>query len=125
MKIYLYILPALLLISCTQSNDIEPVIDNPSALVTFIELGSDKCEPCLEMKPVIESLKLRYDNEQLDIIFIDVFKQWKEAQKYNIQLIPTQIFFDDKGKEFYRHEGFYPEAEIDSLLQSRGLKIIE
>jgi thioredoxin 1 len=37
-------------------------------------------------------------------------------------LIPTQVFLDANGKEFFRHEGFYPEKEIDKLLQSKGIK---
>lgn len=41
----------------------------------------------------------------------------------NFIKIPTQVFLDENGKEFHRHEGFYPEAEIDKLLQSKGLKV--
>ena len=43
-------------------------------------------------------------------------------QQYGIKLIPTQVFLDANGKEFHRHEGFYPEAEIDKILQGKGLK---
>ncbi len=123
-RCFLALLLTLLLNSCQQTDVIVPVIDNPTALVTFVELGSDRCEQCLDMIPVMDSLKSKYSKEQLEIIFIDVYKQFAEAQKYNIQVIPSQIFFDDKGKEFHRHEGFYPEVEIDSLLQTKGLKII-
>lgn len=93
------------------------------AKVTFIELGSDKCIPCKKMKPVMESLEKRY-GEQLEIIFYDVWKDEDKdkAEKYKIKLIPTQIFLDAKGKEFHRHEGFYPEAEIDKILKAKGLK---
>ena len=42
--------------------------------------------------------------------------------KYGIKLIPTQVFLDENGIEFHRHEGFYPEAEIDKLLKNKGLK---
>jgi thioredoxin 1 len=45
------------------------------------------------------------------------------AVQYGIRLIPTQVFLDRNGKEFFRHEGFFPEAEIDKLLQKQGLKI--
>jgi thioredoxin 1 len=36
--------------------------------------------------------------------------------------MPTQVFLDQDGREFHRHEGFYPRAEIESLLRARGLK---
>ena len=124
MKIYLLILSFILLFSCQQSNVDVPDYQNPEALVTFIELGSDKCIPCLQMRPIMASLEEKYGTEQLKVIFIDVYKQYSEAQKYNIMVIPSQIFFDKNGKEFHRHEGFYPESEIDSLFQKQGLKII-
>jgi thioredoxin 1 len=124
MKSILFISFTLIFLSCQQSVVDEPTVKNPDALVTFIELGSDKCVPCLQMRPIMKSLEAKYGTEQLKVIFIDVYKQYAEAQKYNILVIPSQIFFDKSGKEFHRHEGFYPEVEIDSLLQKQGLKII-
>ncbi len=91
--------------------------------VTFIELGSDKCIPCKQMQPILKSIEKKYGS-QIKVIFYDVWKDDKPAKKYGIQLIPTQVFLDETGKEFFRHEGFYPEAEIDKLLQKKGLKTI-
>ncbi len=91
--------------------------------VTFIELGSDKCIPCKQMQPILKSIEKKYGS-QIKVIFYDVWKDDKPAKKYGIQLIPTQVFLDEAGKEFFRHEGFYPEAEIDKLLQKKGLKTI-
>lgn len=95
----------------------------PKLLVTFVELGSVKCIPCKAMQPVMKSIEKKYA-EQIKVVFYDV---WKEEQKqyadqYGIKLIPTQVFLDKNGKEFFRHEGFYPEEEIDKLLQKQGLK---
>ena len=91
--------------------------------VTFVELGSVNCIPCKQMQPIMKSIEEKY-GEQVKVIFYDVWKddQKKYAQQYGIKLIPTQVFLDENGKEFFRHEGFYPEAEIDKLLQSKGLK---
>ena len=91
--------------------------------VTFIELGSVNCIPCKRMQPVMKSIEEKY-GEQVKVIFYDVWKQEqkKYAQQYGIRLIPTQVFLDENGKEFHRHEGFYPEAEIEKLLQTKGLK---
>ena len=86
--------------------------------VTFIELGSVNCIPCKQMQPVMKAIEERY-GEQVKVIFYDVWtkEQRPYAEKYGIKLIPTQVFLDEKGKEFFRHEGFYPEKEIDKLLQ--------
>ena len=91
--------------------------------VTFIELGSVNCIPCKQMQPIMKSIEEKF-GEQVKVIFYDVWKddQKKYAQHYGIKLIPTQVFLDENGKEFFRHEGFYPESEIDKLLQSKGIK---
>lgn len=116
-KIFLVIVLALLpLLSFAQTKDIKPKI-------TFVELGSVNCIPCKQMQPVMKAIEEKY-GEQIKVIFYDVWKaeQKKYAQQYGIKLIPTQVFLDENGKEFHRHEGFYPEAEIDKILQGKGLK---
>jgi len=92
--------------------------------ITFVELGSVNCIPCRQMQPVMKAIEKKY-GAQVKVVFHDVWKpeQRKYAEQYGIRLIPTQVFLDAAGKEFFRHEGFYPEAEIDKLLQKQGLKI--
>ena len=91
--------------------------------VTFVELGSVNCIPCRQMVPVMKAIEEKY-GDQVNVVFYDVWtqEQRKYAAEYKIKLIPTQVFLDENGKEFHRHEGFYPEAEIDKVLQGKGLK---
>lgn len=108
----------------TPKNLVPLISKSVNAKVTFIELGSVNCIPCKQMQPIMRSIERKY-GELVNVIFYDV---WTEEQRpyaeiYGIQLIPTQIFLDEKGVEFHRHEGFYPEAEIDNILQSKGLEI--
>ena len=93
--------------------------------VTFIELGSVNCIPCKMMQPVMKSIEGKYGGN-VKVIFYDVWTQEQRpyAEKYGIKLIPTQVFLDENGKEFFRHEGFYPEEEINKLLQLKGLSPI-
>jgi thioredoxin 1 len=95
---------------------------NTEAKVTFVELGSVKCIPCRQMQPVMKSVEEKYKG-QVKVVFHDVWKDKALAQKYGIQLIPTQIFLDENGKEFFRHEGFFPEDEIVKLLASKGITL--
>ena len=97
--------------------------DTLKAMITFVELGSVKCIPCRKMQPVMKAIEDKYD-DQIKVIFYDVWKsdQRKYAEEYGIRLIPTQVFLDKDGKEIFRHEGFFPEAEIDKFLQKQGLK---
>jgi thioredoxin 1 len=91
--------------------------------VTFIELGSVNCIPCKMMQPVMKSIEKKY-GDQVKVVFYDVWTQEQRpyAEKYGIKLIPTQIFLDKNGKEFHRHEGFYPEGEIDKVMKGKGVK---
>lgn len=91
--------------------------------LTLIELGSETCVPCQKMQPILKSISTRYNNT-VKVIFYDVRKPDQEQfrQMYNVQLIPTQVFLDENGKEFFRHEGFYPELEIDKVLKTKGVK---
>ena len=92
--------------------------------VTFVELGSVSCIPCRQMQPVMKAVEEKY-GKQVNVVFHDVWKpdQRKYAEQYGVRVIPTQVFLDESGKEFFRHEGFFPEAEIHKLLQKRGLTI--
>ncbi len=103
-----------------------PVQAQTKPKVTFVELGSVKCIPCRQMQPVMKAIEENY-GEQVKVVFYDVWKsdQKKYAGQYGIKLIPTQVFLDEKGKEFHRHEGFYPEEEIDKILKSKGLKKLD
>ena len=91
--------------------------------VTFVELGSVNCIPCKMMQPVMKNIEKKYGSK-VKVIFYDVWTQEQRpfAEKYGIKLIPTQVFLDENGKEFFRHEGFYPEEEIHKLLKTKGLK---
>ncbi|MCJ7714740.1 thioredoxin family protein [Candidatus Bathyarchaeota archaeon] len=117
MKKYLVLLFIIILSAniSAQNKDVKPK-------VTFVELGSVNCIPCKKMQPIMKAIEDNY-GEQVKVIFYDVWKseQKKYAQLYGIKLIPTQVFLDDSGKEFHRHEGFYPEEEIDKVLQGKGL----
>lgn len=90
--------------------------------VTFVELGSVKCIPCKMMKPVMEKIEQQYKG-QVKVVFHDVWTPdgKKEGIKYGIRAIPTQVFLDKDGKEYYRHEGFYPFEEVDKILKQKGV----
>ena len=97
--------------------------NSSSIKVTFIELGSVRCIPCKKMQPIMEEIKKEYKG-QVKVIFYDVWTNEGRpyAYKYKIRLIPTQVFLDKDGKEYYRHEGFFPEDELVKVLKQKGVK---
>lgn len=94
-----------------------------SIKVTFIEIGSVNCVPCKMMQPVMKQIEEKYKN-QVKVIFYDVWteKEAPMAQKYGIRVIPTQVFLDNNGNEYYRHEGYFPFEELEQILKQKGVK---
>jgi len=92
--------------------------------ITFVELGSVTCIPCKQMQPVMKSIEEKYGGS-VKVVFHDVWKDKAAQKKYNIELIPTQVFLDENGNEFFRHQGFFAENEIIKLFESRGVKPIK
>ena len=86
----------------------------------LVDLGSDTCVPCKMMKPVLEELTAEYKGN-LSVDFVNVSKNRDAVGKYKIRAIPTQIFFDREGKEFFRHQGFYSKDEILAKFKEHGL----
>jgi len=74
------------------------------------------------MQPVLAELRKEYPN-RLRVDFVDVWKDPAPARQYGVQAIPTQIFFDAKGKEVFRHTGFYPKDEILAKFQELGIDL--
>jgi thioredoxin 1 len=90
-------------------------------MVTMVDLGAKQCIPCKMMAPIIEELENEYKNRAA-IVFIDVWEDPDAARNYGIKLIPTQIFYDAKGNETYRHEGFLEKNAIITELTKLGVK---
>jgi thioredoxin 1 len=86
-----------------------------------IDLGARTCIPCKKMAPILESLATEYRGKA-SVLFIDVHENEVSPDNFHIQMIPTQIFFNAKGKEVKRHVGFMEKAEIVKELKAAGLR---
>jgi thioredoxin 1 len=92
------------------------------ALPRLLELGSVDCIPCQKMAPIIEAMKGEYAG-RLTVEFIDVWKAPEAATRYGITVIPTQILFDAKGKERFRHTGFFAREDILAKFAELGIDV--
>lgn len=79
----------------------------------FVEFGSDSCYSCQVMGK--ELYKVKQKNPSFNIEFVDVKHERKAAYKFEIRMIPTQVIFDAKGKEVYRHIGLLQKEELNAL----------
>lgn len=88
-------------------------------VVTFIELGAESCIPCKMMQPILKEIRAEYKG-LVKVVFYDLYKEKWAGPQYNVRVMPTQVFLDQNGKEFFRHEGFYAKAEIEKMLADKG-----
>lgn len=89
-------------------------------LPRMVELGSTTCIPCKMMEEVMAELRRDYAGK-LEIEFINVNENPAAAEKWGIRVIPTQVLLDNKGQEFFRHEGFWPSGPIVDKFKEHGL----
>lgn len=91
--------------------------------ITMVDFGQSGCVGCMLQAPVIRSLEEKYrESDQVAIIYIDITTHTGQVTKYQIEELPTQIFYDKDGNEVYRHSGFWLERSIVSKLTKIGAR---
>jgi len=115
-------LMAFMLSACTSEADSQKIKNVPvKGMVTMVDLGATRCIPCKMMAPILKKMEQKYAGKAA-IVFLDVWVDPKPAEYFRIRTIPTQIFFNKKGEEVARHEGFMSEGEIVAMLEKLGVK---
>jgi thioredoxin 1 len=94
---------------------------NPK-LPRLVDVGADKCVPCIMMAPILEELKKEYAGV-LDVEFVDVWKNPQAGRQYGIRGIPTQIFYDANGKELKRRMGYISKQGILDEFAKLGIPL--
>lgn len=93
-----------------------------SKLPRLVDVGADRCIPCKAMAPILKELKTEYAG-RMEVEFVDVWKNPDAGKVYEIRIIPTQIFYDAKGKERFRHEGFFGKKDILAKWKELGVDL--
>ena len=90
-------------------------------LPKLLDFGAGKCIPCKAMAPILKELTEEYKGRVV-IKIIEVYEERELTQTNRIRLIPTQIFFDSKNQEVFRHEGFMNKEQIKKIFQKMGVQ---
>lgn len=85
-------------------------------LPKLLDLGTKTCAPCKAMLTVLADLEQGYPG-QLAVEFINVQENETAAEKWAVDVIPTQVFLGSDGKELYRHVGFF---STDAIVKKWG-----
>ncbi|MRR57554.1 MAG: thioredoxin [Deltaproteobacteria bacterium] len=109
--------------ACAEPNGSEPIIKKAltSGRPTLVDFGAGFCIPCKKMKPILDALKKEYSG-RANVIFVDIKQEHDMPERYRIQIMPTQVFFDAKGKEVKRYLGFMDKPEIIAEFKALGVK---
>ena len=86
----------------------------------IVEFGGEHCIPCMQMQPVLQDLQAALGGKAV------VHNFWIQqhpdvAERFKIMVMPTQVVFNPKGVEVFRHMGYFPPAEFQQALQEKGL----
>jgi thioredoxin 1 len=126
LQMILLILAASLILYQTSFS--EPTVDRrfpkeiaQSPLPKLLDFGAGTCIPCKAMAPILKELTEEYKGRVV-IKIIEVYEEKDLTNANRIRLIPTQIFFDSKNKEFFRHEGFMDKEQIKKVFDKMGVK---
>ena len=104
-----------------QTTNKEPPPEVPvPGVPTVVDFGAQGCIVCVLMAPTIEELAKEYGGKA-SIFFVDIWKHRELGQRFHIRTIPTQVFFDAKGQEAKRHEGYLDKKGFVGILSGMGV----
>lgn len=84
-------------------------------MVTLVDVGAASCIPCKMMAPLLEELKREYQGKAA-VHFVDVRHDKQAVDRFRIKGIPSQVFYDRRGREVYRHLGFMDKQAMTMIL---------
>jgi thioredoxin 1 len=85
-----------------------------------MELGGETCIPCRQMQPVLQEIRTDLGKKgQVHNFWIQAHPE--VARRFKVMAMPTQIVFDAKGTEVFRHIGVFPLPEFRKALQEKGI----
>jgi thioredoxin-like negative regulator of GroEL len=86
----------------------------------IVEFGGERCIPCMHMQPVLQDLQAAL-GKKARVHNFWIQKYPEVARQHKIMVMPTQVIFNPKGEEVFRHMGYFPPDEFHATLQKLGL----
>jgi thioredoxin 1 len=86
----------------------------------IVEFGGEHCIPCMQMQPVLQDLQAAL-GEKAAVHNFWIQQHPETARRFKIMVMPTQVVFNPKGDEVFRHMGYFPPAEFHQALRETGL----
>lgn len=85
-----------------------------------MEFGGETCIPCRQMQPILQEIRSALGKKgRVHNFWIQTYPE--VAREHKVMAMPTQIVFDARGVEVYRHIGVLPLAEFQKALKEKGI----
>lgn len=90
-------------------------------LPVLIEFYTDDYPQSKTSRSILQDIQKEYAGK-INIKFVDLKTNRDATKKYNIKGIPTQIIFNEKGQEEFRHLGGYvAKSEVIEVFNELGI----
>jgi len=93
-----------------------PQIPTASGRPCLVEFGSEECDACRRMKPVLAEAERQFRGG-LDVVHIDTDVHPQQAQEWRLRMVPTQLLVSPAGQELWRHEGYASLSDLRAGLR--------
>ena len=85
------------------------------------DFGLGLCKQCKQQTATLKEVEATY-GDRVVVRMVMVNKEQALVERYQVELIPTLVFFDPAGKEAFRKVGPLPYKEIRDQLARMGVK---
>lgn len=86
----------------------------------IIKFTSLMCYDCKKLEKEMKTVYPKYSNK-INLVEIHVQENddytKKQIEKYNIQLVPTLILLNSKGKQIAKTEGYVEKSQLDKMMK--------
>ncbi|MFC1835239.1 thioredoxin family protein [Thermodesulfobacteriota bacterium] len=86
----------------------------------LLEFGRGWCKPCKYMKPILNDMARMYAGRAI-VTTVDMDANTDLVRSFGIRMMPTQVFLQPGGKEFFRNEGTLEREQIAQIFSRMGL----
>ena len=91
----------------------EEIIKNSHKL-SIIDFFADWCVPCQILAPILNELDKKY--KELEVYKVNIDEMQNAAMRFNINSVPTMIFFKD-GEEVERRVGLESLENLSKIVE--------